>query len=296
VCVPGAERATVLTMDVITPIVDDPRAFGRIAAANSLSDVYAMGGRPEVALSFVGFPHEKLGLDALREVLAGMAEVCVLARCAIIGGHTIGDSEPKAGLSVTGSVDRDRVWSHRHARKGQALILTKAIGTGIVGQAIRAGVADEALVAKATAQMSALNDVACAVGQEHGVTACTDVTGFGLLGHLKHIVEASHLTAHLDASHVPLLEGVIALVERGLVPGGSKRNLAYASTVTTFADAVSAPMRLLLADAQTSGGLLLCVPEESSERALRALHDRGVADAAVIGHLDDDRDGQIDVR
>jgi selenide,water dikinase len=275
----------VMTVDVVTPIVDDPRYFGGIAACNSLSDVYAMGGRPEVALSFVGFPTDKLPLEVLHEVLAGMAEMCVRAGCAIVGGHTISDSEPKAGLSVVGSVDPARVWSHRSAREGQALILTKALGTGIVGQAIRAGTASAALIRAATAQMLQLNDLACAIGLELGATSATDVTGFGLLGHLKNLIEASNLDAVIEADRVPLLDEVLELARAGTIPGGSRRNLAYASTVVTFVDDVDPVTRLLLADAQTSGGLLLCVPEADASRAVQRLRDEGCADAAQIGSL-----------
>src|SRR4051812_42982489 len=166
-------------MDVITPIVDDPRAFGAIAAANAMSDVYAMGGRPELALSFVGFPSDRLPIEVLGEILQGMRDACARARCAIVGGHTIVDPEPKCGLSVTGSVDSQRVWSHRHARAGDALVLSKRIGTGVAGQAIRAGKAGDDLTARVTAQMARLNDSACEVGLALGASSCTDVTGFG---------------------------------------------------------------------------------------------------------------------
>lgn len=270
---------------MITPIVDDPRTFGRIAAANSLSDVWAMGGRPEVALSFIGFPTDKLPLSALGEVLAGMNDACAQCGTAIAGGHTIADTEPKAGLAVLGSVDPARVWSQRFAREGQALLLTKALGTGVIGQAIRAGTAREESVAQAVAQMVALNDRAASIGLEVGVTSCTDVTGFGLLGHLANILEASGLDAELDAGAVPLLEGAHALALAGTVPGGSKRNLKRAQAITTFADAVDDATRLLLADAQTSGGLLLCVPEDRAEEAQRRLRDEGSARAAIIGRL-----------
>ncbi len=278
-------RSMVLTVDVVTPIVDDPRDFGGIAAANSLSDVYAMGGRPEVALSFIGFPTDKLPLEMLAEVLAGMHAVCARAGCAIVGGHTIVDAEPKAGLSVVGSVDPARVWSHLRAKEGQALILTKALGTGITGQAIRAGLARLALIRAATAQMLQLNDVACEVGLDLGATSCTDVTGFGLLGHLKNLIEASMLDAELDAASVPLLDGVFDLAASGILPGGSKRNLAFAAPIVTFTDEVSETMRLLLADAQTSGGLLLCVPESNAARAVQRLRDEGCTRAAQIGSL-----------
>jgi selenide,water dikinase len=270
---------------VITPIVDDPRAFGAIAAANALSDVWAMGGRPEVALSFAGFPTDKLPLEVLAEVLAGMQDACARAATAIVGGHTISDSEPKAGLAVVGSVDPARVWSQRSAREGQALVLTKALGTGLVGQAIRAGKAGEALVAAAIAQMTALNDRACEVGLAVGATSCTDVTGFGLLGHLENLIEASDLDAEIDAASVPLLDGVLELAAEGVVPGGSKRNLERARRITAFAPGVGEALRLLLADAQTSGGLLLCVPADRADEAVRRLHDAGCARAATIGRL-----------
>lgn len=278
-------RSLVLTMDVITPIVDDPRAFGGIAAANAISDVYAMGGAPELALSFVGFPTDKLPLAMLGEVLAGMQEACARAGCAVVGGHTIADGEPKAGLAVVGSVDPARVWSHRSAREGDALILTKPLGTGIVGQAIRAGRADEDLVKRAAAQMLELNAAARDVGIAVGANSCTDVTGFGLLGHLRNIVEASDLTATVFATNVPLIDGVLELAFAGLVPGGSKRNLAYASAVTEIDADVDETLRLLLADAQTSGGLLLCVPGARAQEAVRRLHDAGGKDAAAVGSL-----------
>jgi selenide, water dikinase len=282
---PAPGRSLVLTIDVITPIVDDPRAFGAIAAANAMSDVWAMGGRPEVALSFLGFPTDKLPVEVLAEALAGMNDACARARTAIVGGHTIGDTEPKAGLAVVGSVDPGRVWSHRSAREGQVLVLTKPLGTGIAGQAIRKGDAPPSLVAAATAQMMDLNDRACAVGLACGVTSCTDVTGFGLLGHLVNILDASALAADLDASAVPLLDGVLPLAEAGVVPGGSRRNLARALTMSEVAPEVSEAVQILLGDAQTSGGLLLCLPEDRADEAVRRLREEGYEKAAVIGRL-----------
>lgn len=282
----GSERALVLTMDVITPIVDDPRIFGAIAAANALSDVYAMGGRPELALSFVGFPTDKLPLESLREVLQGIRDTCARARCAIVGGHTIVDPEPKCGLSVTGSVAADRVWSHRSATAGSVLVLTKRIGTGVAGQAIRAGRAAPSLIERASAQMARLNDTACEVGLALDASSCTDITGFGLLGHLRNMAEAAGLTARIQAASVPLLEGVLPFAEEGILPGGTRRNLRYALPVTTFASTVAEPLRLLLADAQTSGGLLLCLPERNAGEAVRRLEDGGCDGAAVIGALE----------
>jgi selenide, water dikinase len=280
----GAPRSMVLTIDVITPIVDDPRAFGGIAAANALSDVYAMGGRPEVALSFVGFPTDKLPLSALAEIMAGLAETCGRAGAAIVGGHSLVDPEPKAGLAVIGSVNPLRVWSHRSAVAGQALVLTKALGTGLIGQSIRASTANEAHARAAVLQMLTLNDRAAEIGLASGATSCTDVTGFGLLGHLRHVLEASNLSAELEACRVPRLEGALELAAAGAVPGGTTRNLAYAAALTTFATEVPEPLRLLLADAQTSGGLLLCLPETEAEAAVRRLVDEGAA-AARIGTL-----------
>jgi len=292
----GAKRSMVLTMDVITPIVDDAHAFGAIAAANSLSDVYAMGGRPEVALSFVGLPTEVLGESIVGEVLAGVHEVCGRANCAIVGGHTMKDSEPKCGLSVVGSVEPDAVWSQRFAKPGDVLLLTKPIGTGLVGQSVRSDSADAAAVALAVAHMTALNDVACAVGRRFGAHACTDITGFGLLGHLRNLAEASGVELSLRFSDVPLLPGVVELAAAGCVPGGSRRNLSFAEPVLVMDDAVDDAQQLVLADAQTSGGLLLCLPPEHAADALQALHDEGVEAARVIGEVARAADPRIVVK
>lgn len=267
--------------------MDDPRVFGAIAAANAISDVYAMGGLPQIALSFVGFPTDKLPLAMLGEVLAGMQEGAARAGCAIVGGHTIADGEPKAGLAVLGNIDRGRIWSHKNAQAGDVLILSKAIGTGIVGQSVRGGRADGDLVARASSQMMQLNQSAMEAGLLAGAHACTDVTGFGLLGHLKHIVEASGLCATLSASEVPLIEGVLELAFAGMVPGGTKRNLAYASNITHFDGDVEDTLRLLLADAQTSGGLLLCVPPGQARACVNQLQSNGCENAAIVGSLSD---------
>jgi selenide,water dikinase len=272
-------------MDVITPIVDDPRTFGAIAACNALSDVYAMGGHPELALSFLGVPSDLVGLEVVREILAGVHDVCARARCAIVGGHTMKDSEPKCGLSVVGSVEPDAVWSQRFAHEGDALVLTKALGTGLLGQAVRRGDSRPEQLEAAVRRMTQLNDVACELGRRFGVHACTDVTGFGLLGHLRNLVEASAVSVELRAASVPVLEGALGLAEEGCVPGGTRRNLDYALAVTRFDDTVAAALRLVLADAQTSGGLLLTVPEDAAEPLVRALVEAGVDDARTIGHV-----------
>lgn len=272
---PSSTARLVMTVDVVTPMVDDPTLFGEIAAANALSDVYAMGGEPKVALSFIGFPTDKLPLETLAAIAQGMGTACARAGCAIVGGHTIVDPEPKAGLSVTGTVDRAQAWTHRGARVGQRLVLTKGIGTGIVVQAMKRQDAPDEVMRAAIESMRTLNDRARDAGRASGATSATDVTGFGLLGHLKNICEASNVTALLSASKVPLLPGARDLAARGLVPGGTKRNLQYVASTMAFASGIDEATKLLLADAQTSGGLLLCVPSEAAQSLCERLRREG---------------------
>jgi selenide,water dikinase len=274
----------VYTLDVITPIVDDPRAFGRIAAANALSDVYAMNGDVQVALSFVGLPSE-LGLEVFHDVLYGAAEKATEAGCAIVGGHTIKDTEPKCGLAVIGSVPGD-LWSHKGGRAGQKLVLTKPLGTGVVAQAIKKGAAEDAWIAAAQASMERLNAAARDAGRKARATAATDVTGFGFLGHLMHMVEASGVDARIDVAAVPLLPGARAAAEQGFVPGGTKRNKQYVDDALVGADEVDETSLMLLADAQTSGGLLLAVEESGVTELLQALPE-----AAVVGELTEPEGG-----
>lgn len=283
----GARDGLVFTIDVITPIVDDPGAFGRIAAANALSDVYAMGGKPQVALSFAGLP-EELEIEGMRAVLAGMAEKAREAGCAIVGGHTIKDGEPKCGLAVIGTVEEGRAWTHRGAKAGQALVLTKPLGTGVIAQALRNDEADPAWVSAATRSMETLNAQACELGRQHGATAATDVTGFGLLAHLKHVAEASSVAARVRAADVPLLDGALEVARRGFVPGGTKRNLGYVKDHLEGADDIDEALALVLADAQTSGGLLLALPLEGADALVRALPG-----AAVIGAFEDGPPGRL---
>ncbi|MCB1185431.1 selenide, water dikinase SelD, partial [bacterium] len=197
------------------------------------------------------------GNEVVGEVLAGVHRICLEARCAVVGGHTMKDSEPKCGLAVVGSVARDRIWSQRFAAVGDVLLLTKPIGTGLIGQAVRSGDVDEGALEQAVRHMSTLNAAACEVGQRFGTHACTDVTGFGLLGHLRNLVEASRVQIRLSASSVPRLPTVSELAASGCVPGGTRKNLHYASVVTRFDEAIAEAERLVLADAQTSGGLIL---------------------------------------
>ena len=254
----------VYTLDVITPIVDDPRSFGRIAAANSLSDVYAMGAVPAVALSFAGIPGE-LGLDVFREVIHGAAEKAAEAGCAVVGGHTIKDTEPKCGLAVIGHL-KEAAWTHERAKAGQALVLTKKLGTGILAQAQKKGeqakhVNDDFRIAQAS--METLNDKAATFGRKHGASAATDVTGFGFLGHLWHMCSGSDLRARIDVEQVPFFETTEQLANAGLIPGGSKKNWRYVEDKVQDLKGCSDARRFMLADAQTSGGLLLAMPKEN---------------------------------
>lgn len=278
-------RGVVLTTDVIAPIVDDPGLFGEIAACNALSDVYAMGGRPRFALNLVFFPDDKLPLSVLREILAGGARACARAGTRVVGGHSVRDPEPKFGLAVTGEVELSAVLSNRGARAGQALVLSKALGTGIVGTAIKQGQARAEEVAAAVASMTCLNDQALAAGREHGVTACTDVTGFGLLGHLRNILLGSGLTATVAMQRLPALPGALEHAAAGRVPGGSRATLATLRPCLIMVGEEMPLLTLLAADAQTSGGLLLTVEASRAEALARALRERGQV-GCVIGWLD----------
>ncbi|HVL30890.1 MAG TPA: selenide, water dikinase SelD [Solirubrobacteraceae bacterium] len=282
----SADLAIVLTIDFFTPIVDDPYDFGRIAAANALSDVYAMGGRPVAAMNVVAFPLERLGADVLREILRGGADVAIAAGAPIVGGHSIDDPEPKYGLSVTGTVHPDELISNAGARPGDALVLTKPLGVGAVVTARKRGLRDDALLADAVATMAALNDAASVAARAAGAHAMTDVTGFGLLGHLHSLGLASGAAARVDAAAVPAIGGAIALLEgEDAVSGGSARNRAYAEPFTSFAAGVPEARRRLVCDATTSGGLLVAVPAE------RAAEVPG----AIVGEVVDGVPGAIAV-
>ncbi len=288
--------ALVLTTDFFTPIVDDAADFGRIAAANALSDVYAMGGQPLYCLSLVGWPREKLPLSMLGEVLKGAAEVVGAAGAAIVGGHSIDDPEPKFGMVVVGEVDPAAMTTNAAARAGDRLVLTKPLGSGIVATAIKRGAASPDVILAAVAAMTTLNAGAAEAAREAGVRAATDVTGFGLLGHLRSMLSASGCSADLDAGAVPLLPGVRPLVEAGCVPGGTTRNLESVAATTAFAAGLAQTDRILLADAQTSGGLLLAVAPDALAGLLAGLRARATPAAAVIGTVTAGSPGRITVR
>src|SRR3954468_15366771 len=257
------DLAIVQTVDFFTPIVDDPYAFGRIAATNALSDVYAMGGRPVSALNLVAYPLEALGPDVLREILRGGGDAAAAAGAAVVGGHSIDDPEPKYGMAVTGIVAPDAILTNAGGRAGDALVLTKPLGAGAVATAIKRGLADDALVERAVAVMTTLNDRAAEQARAAGVHALTDVTGFGLLGHVHELTAASGLAAEIEAAAVPAIDGVLDLLAtEAALAGGSRRNRRDAEPFTTWAGTVPEPRRRLLCDAMTSGGLLAAVPAE----------------------------------
>ncbi len=277
------EIALVQTVDFFTPIVDQALDWGRIAAANALSDVYAMGGSPLTALQLVGWPRDKLPFDLLGEVIAGGAAVLAEANCALVGGHSIDDTEPKYGLAVTGVVHPSEVVANSGARPGDALVLTKPIGTGLIATAIKRGVASELQRATAVESMARLNAGAARAMRRVGATAATDVTGFGLLGHLGEIIRASGVSAELDLAAVPLLPGIRQLAIDGVVPGGTRRNLDSVARYTVF-NGVDETDRLVLADAQTSGGLLIAVDGPLVAALLQALEDEGER-GEVVGQV-----------
>jgi selenide, water dikinase len=255
------DLALVQTVDFFTPIVDDPYAFGRIAATNALSDIYAMGGLPVSALNLVAYPLETLGPEILGEILRGGGDAVAAAGASIVGGHSIDDPEPKYGLAVTGTVHPDAVFTNGNGAPGDVLVLTKPLGAGAVATAIKRGLADAALVERAIEVMTTLNDRGAAAARDAGAHALTDVTGFGLLGHLHELAEASGLAAEVDAAAVPAIDGVLDLLARAeALAGGSKRNRTDAERFTTWAQDVPEPRRRLLCDAMTSGGLLAAVP------------------------------------
>ncbi|HEY4242028.1 MAG TPA: selenide, water dikinase SelD [Kofleriaceae bacterium] len=290
-------RHLVLTADVIAPLVDEPEAFGAIAATNAMSDVWAMGGEPRFALNLVFFPDDALPLEILDGILAGGARACAAAGVAVVGGHSVRDPEVKFGLSVTGDVAPDEIWSNRTARAGQALVLTKALGTGIIGQAIRKRIASPEAAAAAVASMTTLNRSAAHIGRAHGATAATDVTGFGLLGHLRNIVRGSAAGARLELAALPVLPDALAHLGAKVCPAGSRANRAFVEPLVRWADgapftaeeADDSPRELLASlacDAQTSGGLLLCLPAERAAACVRDLVAEGLP-AAHIGSIID---------
>jgi len=253
-------------------VVDDPYDWGRITAANALSDVYAMGGDPLTALQLIGWPRDSIPFEVLQRVIEGGVDVMADAGCVVVGGHSIDDQEPKYGFAVTGVIPPDEIMTNASARPGQVLVLTKAIGTGIIATAIKNAVVSAEVERNAVEIMAALNRGAALAARRIGVEAATDVTGFGLLGHLAEMVRASGVTAHIDVAAVPIIDGTLELLHAGMVPGGTKRNLKAVERMCNFGTLGEAS-KILLADAQTSGGLLLAVDQALEAALHQALSD-----------------------
>jgi len=285
--------AIIQTVDFLTPIVDNPYDFGQIAAANSLSDVYAMGGKPLTAMNIVCFPTGLLDISVLNEILKGGADKIMEAGALLVGGHTVDDKELKYGLSVTGIVHPDKMITNSGASPGDKLILTKPLGSGILGTAVKAGLVNKKTIKVLTGCLATLNNTAAELMQEVGVNGCTDITGFGFIGHTVEMAENSQAGITIFSGSIPLLPGAEEFARKGVLPGGSHRNREFYSRLVTFADRVPPHMQDILFDAQTSGGLLISVAEEKAEKLLRKLHRAGVKEAVIVGEVTREPAGKL---
>ena len=290
------ELAIIQTVDFFTPIVDDPYAFGQIAVANALSDVYAMGGRPLTAMNIVCFPIKLLDISVLESILRGGVDKMREAEVTLVGGHSVDDEELKYGLSVTGTVHPDKLVTSAGARVGDKLILTKPLGTGIINTALKAGLVSEELTEKVTKYMATLNKRASELMQEIGVHAGTDISGFGLLGHSIQLAEESQVGLKFDVASIPYFPEVIEYAQQGLCPGGLFRNKDYYLNRVEFSNEVPEYMQDILFDAQTSGGLLICLEAVKAERLLDKLRNEGIADAAIIGEVVSKPRGRVSLK
>jgi len=286
-------QAIVQTVDYITPVVDDPYHCGQIAAANSLSDIYAMGATPLFALNIVGFPVGSLPLSILEEILRGGADKVIEAGASIIGGHSIDDPEPKYGLVVTGLIDPAKILKNSTAAIGDDLVLTKPLGIGIITTAIKRGKAAQSTIDAVVTLMATLNKDAAEAMVAVGVHACTDVTGFGLLGHLYEMTAGSKVGARVSLSQVPVLPDAWTLIRGGIYPGGTQRNYDSLQGAIVWDPAIQQEAQLVLCDAQTSGGLLIAVPKDRTTDLIQRLQERGTPTSAVIGEIIEDPNGRI---
>jgi len=287
------DLAIIQTVDFFTPIVDDAYMFGQIAAANALSDVYAMGGRPLTAMNVVCFPVKKMDIDVLRQILKGGIDKLREAETTLVGGHSVEDNELKYGLSITGIVHPDNVMTNTGGKIGDVLVLTKPLGTGIINTAIKGGLASEEAIAKVSAFMSALNKNASMAMQKVGVNACTDITGFGLLGHAREMIGSNDIGMIINAKSVPLLPCVREYAEMGLVPGGTGRNKEFSQPWIENNPDTPPYLLDILYDPQTSGGLLILVPKQKVDNLLQELEKIQVKEAAVIGEVVAEPKGKI---
>jgi selenide,water dikinase len=282
------DLALIQTVDFFTPIVDDPYWFGQIAAANALSDVYAMGGTPKTAMNLVAFPVKQMDLSVLRQIIQGGIDKLTEAKVVLIGGHSIEDKELKYGLSVTGFVHPAKVLTKKNLRPGDRLVLTKPLGTGIVNTAIKAGMASADLTDKVSHLMASLNRDAAEIISRFDVHACTDVTGFGLIGHLAEMVCGSNMSARISSGQVPVMPEALEFASMGFIPAGAYRNREFRESMINFAEAVARSRQDVLVDPQTSGGLLISVDRVQADDLVKALQDAGIGDTAEIGEVLDD--------
>lgn len=289
------DLAIVQTIDCFPPVVDDPYYYGAIACANALSDVYAMGAKPITALNIAGFPRAKLPLEVLEQILKGGSDKAKEAGVAIIGGHTVKTKEPLYGLAVTGLIHPEKIIRNSGAKLGDILVLTKPLGIGIITTGIKQGKVSAELEKKIADIMSTLNKSASESMIEVGVNACTDITGFGLLGHLWEMVCESNVVARLNFSQIPILKEVWNLVNNKVVPGGTLSNLKFVSDKVDWDDNISKEKKLILADAQTSGGLLISCPEAKGEKLLENLKSKGIEEPRIIGQIIEDKRCRIKV-
>jgi selenide,water dikinase len=290
------ELAIIQTLDFFTPIVDDPCAFGQIAVANALSDVYAMGGQPLTAMNIVCFPQKTMAISILQEILAGGLDKMREAGVLLVGGHSVEDEELKYGISVTGTIHPAKVVLNNGARAGDRLILTKPLGTGIISTAIKGNMADESAVTKITKSMSTLNRRASELMQATGVSACTDVTGFGLLGHAAEMIEGTDVGMVIKSAAVPFFPEAKELAEMGMIPAGLYRNRDFRMNMVEIAQGVPEYLADILFDPQTSGGLLISVPEKKASRLLERMHEDGITEAVIIGEVVAESKGRISVK
>jgi selenide,water dikinase len=289
------ETALVQTLDFFTPIVDDAYMFGQIGAANALSDVYAMGGKPLTVMNIVAFPINTLDKSILADILAGASDKVKESGATLVGGHSIDDQEPKFGLSVTGTIHPDRIRSNAGAKPGDRLILTKPIGVGILTTAIKQGILEKEDLDEVMNVMATLNKTAAEVMENYTVNACTDVTGFGLLGHTMEIAKGGNVGVTVINQDVPVLSRAKELAEQNVIPGGTFKNRQWLADDLDFAENISEIDQLILCDAVTSGGLLISVPEAEADAMQRELQDRNVQ-SAIIGNVTSENAGRIHVR
>jgi len=279
------DLAIIQTVDFFTPIVDDPYWFGQIAAANALSDIYAMGGTPKTAMNLVGFPLKQMDISILRQILQGGLDKMKEAGVMLVGGHSVEDSELKYGLSVTGFVHPDRVLTKKNLNAGDRLVLTKPLGTGVINTAIKGGVASVKVIDKITRLMATLNRNAAEVMKQYSVHACTDITGFGLLGHLAEMVDGTGLGAVLDSKKIPILSEALDYAAMGMLPAGANKNKIFRESMVEFYSSVNPLIRDLLFDPQTSGGLLICIDRDDTDELVEELIQKGSDASAVIGEV-----------